>query len=140
MICNVSDNYPIILSVQFSFEHVVKPVDNSIPKPAGVNWKKVGGDLYAALVQERLSCIPASTNTVYDMEKAVRTKNKVLTECAEVSAPKRQRRARKAKLRTWTSEIRNGIRNKQKAFHLWKSAGKPKDDGNELLKQNTITT
>ena len=140
VICNVSDHYPIMLSVQFLFEHVVKSGDNCIPKPARVNWKKVDGDLYAALVRERLPCIPASANTVYDMEKAVRMINKVLTECAEESAPKRQRRARKAKLRTWTPEIRNAITNKKKAFYLWKSAGKPKDDGNELLKQKTTTT
>ena len=111
-----------------------------MPEPARVNWKKADKDLYAALVQERLSCIPTSANTVYDMEKAVRVLNKVLTECAEESAPKRKRRARKAKLRTWTPEIRNAITIKKKAFHQWKTAGKPKNEGNQLLTQKTVTT
>ena len=66
--------------------------------------------------------------------------NDVLTECADESAPKRQRRARKAKLRTWTPEIRSSITDKKEAFHLWKAAGKPKDEGNQILEQKRLTT
>ena len=57
-----------------------------------------------------------------------------------MSAPKRQRRARKAKLRTWTPEIRSAITDKKKAFHLWKAASKPQDEGNQILEQKRLAT
>ena len=44
--------------------------------------------LYAALVQERLSCIPPSANTVYDLEKAAVAVNDVLTEFADECSKK----------------------------------------------------
>ena len=46
---NVSDHYPIKLSIQFSCELVTRSEDKSMPKTARVNWKKVDEDLYAAL-------------------------------------------------------------------------------------------
>ena len=66
--------------------------------------------------------------------------NDALTECADESAPKRQRRARKGKLRTWTPEIRSAITAKKKTLHLWKAAGKPQDLGNQILEQKRSTT
>ena len=102
---NVSDLYPIKLSIQFSCERVARSEDKSIPKAAHVNWKKVNKDLYAALVQELLACISTEASAVYDVDKAVQTVNQVLAECAEESAPKRPRRPRKAKLKAWTPQI-----------------------------------
>ena len=66
-------------------------------------------DLYAALVKQRLPQIETNANTVYDLEKAVTSVNHVLTKCADDAAPRQQRRARKAKLRVWTPEIKAAI-------------------------------
>ena len=133
---NVSDHYPIKLSIQFSCERVTRSEDKSIPKTACVNWKKVDKDLYAALVQERLACISTEASAVYDVDKAVQTVNQVLAECD----PKRPRRPRKAKLKAWIPQIRSAITSKKAAFYQWKAAGRPNDEGNQLLVQKTATT
>ncbi|MEW8547953.1 MAG: reverse transcriptase family protein, partial [Candidatus Thiodiazotropha sp.] len=70
---------------------------------------------------------------MYDLDKVVTSVNKVLTVCGEEAAPKRARRARKAKLRTWSPEIKTAISEKKKTFYVWKSAGKPQDINNPLL-------
>ena len=72
---NVSDHYPIKLSIQFPCERVARSEDKSIPIAACVNWKKVDKDLYAALVQERLACISIEASALYDLDKAVQRVN-----------------------------------------------------------------
>ena len=65
------------------------------------------------------------------MEKAFAAVKDVLTECVDESAPKRQCRARNAKLSTWTPEIRSAITDKKKALHV-SVADKPQDEGNRF--------
>ena len=72
-------------------------------------------DLYAALVKQMLPQIETNANTVYLLEKAVTSVNHVLTKCADDAAPRQQRRARKAKLRVWTPEIKAAIKRKKDA-------------------------
>ena len=74
---NVSEHYPIKLSIQFSCERVARSEVKSIPKPTCVNWK-VDKDFYTALVQERMACVPTGTSAVYDVDNAVQTVNQVL--------------------------------------------------------------
>ena len=83
-------------------------------------------DLYAALVSEKLPQVSVNMDTVYDLEKSVCLVNQILAQCAVEAAPRQQRRARKAKLRTWKPEIKVAISKKKAAFHQWKMAGKPK--------------
>lgn len=140
VVSNVSDHYPIELTLEFSFNRVGVTEDKSIPNQTRVNWKKVDLDLYAALVSEKLPQIATCGNTVYDLEKAVSSVHQVLAQSADEAAPRRQRRARKAKLRTWTPEIISAISDKKNAFHCWKIAGKPNEEGNLLLAQKRLTT
>ena len=97
-------------------------------------------DLYAALVKQRLPQIETNANTVYDLEKAVASVNYVLTKCADDAAPRQQSRARRAKLRVWTPEIKAAITRKKDAFYRWKTAGRPQDGVNQLLIQKRLTT
>ena len=83
-------------------------------------------DLYAALLKQRLPQIESNANTVYDREKAVTSVNYVLAKCADDAAPRQQHRARKAKLRAWTPEIKAAITGKKDASYCWKVAGRPK--------------
>ena len=64
----------------------------------------------------------------------------MLAVCAEESAPKRPRRPRKAKLKAGRPQIRSAITIKKAAFYQWKAAGRPNDEGNQLLVQKTATT
>ena len=114
--------------------------DKCIPTQTRVTWKKVDQDLYAALLKQRLPQIEAIANTVYDLEKAATSVNYVLAKFADDAAPRQQRRARKAKLRAWTPEIKAAITGKKDAFYCWKVAGRPQDGGNHLLIQKRLTT
>ena len=83
-------------------------------------------DLYAALVKQRLPQIETNANTVYDLEKAVTSVNHVFTKCADDAAPRQQLRARKAKLRVWTPEIKAAITRKKMHSNARRWQGDPK--------------
>ena len=136
----MSDHYPIELVLAFAFNQVCVAEDKTMPDQTRVNWKKVDHDLYASLVSERLLQVLVNSNSVYDLERAVHSVNHTLAQCAIEAAPRQQRRPRKAKLRTWKPEIKSAVSEKKAAFHQWKIAGKPQEEGNLLLAQKKLTS
>ena len=140
VITNVSDHYPIELVLAFAFNQVFVAEDKTMPDQTRVNWKKVDHDLYASLVSERLPQVLVNSNSVYDLERAVHSVNHTLAQCAIEAAPRQQQRPRKANLRTWKPKIKSAVSEKKAAFHQWKIAGKPQDEGSLLLAQKKMTS
>lgn len=63
-----------------------------------------------------------------------------MVKAARSQGPQQQKRQRKAKLVTWTPEIKQAIRNKKTAFHEWKKANCPDNPQNALVINKKLTT
>ncbi len=57
-----------------------------------------------------------------------------------MTAQRGVKRAKKAKLAVWSTEIRTAIYNKKEAFYAWKCGGKPTDKTNGLVVNKKNTT
>ena len=63
-----------------------------------------------------------------------------MVKAARSQGPQQQQRQRKAKLVTWTPEIKQAVRNKKKAFYEWKKANRPDNLQNTWLINKKLTT
>ena len=63
-----------------------------------------------------------------------------MVKAAGSQGPQQQQRQRKAKLVTWTPEIKQAVRNKKKAFYEWKKANRPDNPQNTWLINKKLTT
>ena len=71
--------------------------------------------------------------TLGALDSEIRKLNQVLVQASEQSGPVCVAKHRRAKLETWTPEIKQDIQIKKIAFKQWKLASRPNEAGNILV-------
>ena len=136
----VSDHIPVFCQIHYDLDKVTNTASSAnLKPPSNIRWKKLDKDLYNSLLSSALQEVDTSVDTVGTLNNSVMKLNDVLDTCAKAAAPSKERRPRKAKLRTWTPEIMSAVGAKKKAFFDWKAAGRPDDKEHHTVinKKNT---
>ena len=83
---NVSDHYPILCTIQISSGiNTTSTEDTQNKTTQRINWNKVDLDLYSALVEQGISCLVPSFDSVYKIGTILEDINSILTKSAEIS-------------------------------------------------------
>ena len=136
----VSDHIPVFCQIRYDLDKVTNTASSAnLKPPSNIRWKKLDKDLYNSLLSSALQEVDTSVDTVGTLNNSVMKLNDVLDTCAKAAAPSKERRPRKAKLRTWTPEIMSTVGAKKKAFFDWKATGRPDDKEHHTVinKKNT---
>ena len=136
----VSDHIPVFCQIRYDLDKVTNTASSAnLKPPSNIRWKKLDKDLYNSLLSSALQEVDTSVDTVGTLNNSVMKLNDVLDTCAKAAAPSKERRPRKAKLRTWTPEIMSAVGAKKMAFFDWKAAGRPDDKEHHTVinKKNT---
>ena len=135
---NVSDHYPLLLTVELEVNRV--PETNlTMPQSSRIKWDKVDKEAYIATVSERLSTLKTDISSLGVLDSEIRRLNEILIGSAEDHAPKKLKRHRKAKLKVYSPEIKQAIKEKKKAFWRWKEGNRPGDEGDVLVINKKLT-
>ena len=129
---NVSDHYPILCSFDIQLSAVRSTSETTFP-PSKVKWEKIDKDQYRDIVTASIAKVDQNPTTLGALDAEIRKLNQVLVKASEQSGPTRVAKPRRAKLKTWTPEIKQAIQNKKRAFKEWKLASRPNEAGNILV-------
>ena len=139
---NVSDHIPVVCEVHYQLDKIDTASKNvNLQSSSKILWKKLDHERYNKNLSRTLENINTEIDSMSTLDNAVRDLNNALTECAKAAAPKPKSRPRKAKLKVWTSEVKEAVEAKKKAFFAWKSAGRPQNKTDRTVinkKQTTI--
>ena len=89
---------------------------------------------------ESIAKVDQNPTTLGALDAEIRKLNQVLVKASEQSGPTRVAKPRRAKLKTWTPEIKQAIQNKKRAFKEWKLASRPNKAGNILVLNKKLTS
>ncbi|MES9880811.1 MAG: reverse transcriptase family protein [Sedimenticola sp.] len=139
---NVSDHYPVYCKLKLNGKLTQISTNNNIERNSKIKWDRLDSDVYCAELNKSLPKLKDKVNSVAELELEVTKLNEILKSSAEASVPKRVRRIRKAKLKTWTPEIQIALAAKKKAFHEWKINGRSRNitDKTVINKKQTTRT
>ncbi|CAG2214135.1 unnamed protein product [Mytilus edulis] len=140
---NVSDHYPILLSVL----HHQKKLNTSEKSQIStktfnkrIKWDKIDTGKYASLISTEISSTRCKIQNREDIVSGFSTLNNIIIKATKVFAPKSNKGKKKPKLQVMNEEIRKAISNKKVAFYNWKNNGSINDQHNYYLKQKKLTT
>ena len=121
----MSDHIPVFCQIHYDLDKVTNMASSAnLKPPSNIRWKKLDKELYnSGLLSSALQEVDTSVDTVGTLNNSVMKLNDVLDTCAKAAEPSKERRPRKAKLRTWTPEIQSTVGAMKKAFFDWKAAG-----------------
>ena len=136
---NVSDHYPVLCTLNIQLD-AAKPTSVSTLPPSKVKWEKVDKACYEEIVTEDVQNVWGGSTSLGALGAEICQLNQILVKASEQAGPVRVMRPRRAKLQTWTLEIKQAIQNKKKAFKEWKLANRPNDVGNTLLINKKLAT
>ena len=136
---NVSDHYLILCSFDIQLSAVRSTGETTFP-PSKVKWKKIDKDQYREIVTVSIAKVDQNPTTLGALDAEIRKLNQVLVKASEQSGPTRVAKPRKAKLKTWTQEIKQAIQNKKRAFKEWKLASRPNEAGNILVLNKKLSS
>ena len=135
---NVSDHYPLCCTLECVVNrHVtVKPEVAIAPAPPPhkrVRWDKLDKEEYKQTVSSGTSKLRHDISSPSILDLQITKLNEIVVKAARSQGPQQQQRQRKAKLVTWTPEIKQAVRNKKKAFYEWKKTNRPDNPQNTWL-------
>ena len=136
---NVSDHYPVLYTLNIQLDAAKLTSVSTLP-PSKVKWEKVDKAWYEEIVTEGVQDVRGGSTSLGALDAEIRQLNQILVKASEQAGPVRVMRPRKAKLQTWTPEIKQAIQNKKRAFKEWKLANRPNDVGNTLVINKKLAT
>ncbi|VDI26989.1 Hypothetical predicted protein [Mytilus galloprovincialis] len=117
---NVSDHYPILLSVL----HHQKKLNTSEKSQIStktfnkrIKWDKIDTGKYASLISTEISSTRCKVQNREDIVSGFITLNSIIIKATKVFAPKSNKGKKKPKLQVMNEEIRKAISNKKVAFY-----------------------
>ena len=90
------------------------------PLPKRVRWDKVDQTYYQQVISEGVKTLNTDATSLGSLDDKICKLNQILVSASVAAGPPVVRRVRRAKLRTWTPEIQQAV--KDKNWHL--STGK----------------
>ena len=136
---NVSHDYPILCTLNIQL-NAAKPTSVAILPPFKIRWEKVDKMQYEEIVTGYMPNVKCGSTSLGALDAEIRKLNQILVKAFEHAGPARVVTPRRAKLKTWTPEIKQAIQNKKRAFKEWKLASRPNDIGNMLIMNKKLTT
>ena len=136
---NVSDHYPILCSFDIQLSAVRSTSETAFP-PSKVKWEKIDKDQYRDIVTVGIAKVDQNPTTLGGLDAEIRKLNQILVKASEQSGHTRVAKPRRAKLKTWTPEIKQAIQNKKRAFKEWKLASRPNEAGNILVLNKKLSS
>ncbi|CAG2244194.1 unnamed protein product [Mytilus edulis] len=136
---NVSDHYPLLLSLDFEITKSSNTKTEFNPKMK-VKWDKADLSKYTEIINEGLITSLQDINTKVDIETGFHDITAVIAKATNEIAQKPKTRKNKPKLKVMSDEILKAIRNKKSAFYYWKAKGRPTDSLDPFLLEKKITT
>ncbi|VDI12916.1 Hypothetical predicted protein [Mytilus galloprovincialis] len=136
---NVSDHYPLLLSLDFEITKSSNTKTEFNPKMK-VKWDKADLSKYTEIINEGLITSLQDINTKVDIETGFHDITAVIAKATNEIAQKPKTRKNKPKLKVMSDEILKAIRNKKSAFYYWKAKGRPTDSLDPFLLEREITT
>lgn len=137
---NVSDHYPIKCRLEVHGKLLNEKKDLKIERSSKIKWDKLDPEVYCAELSNSLEKLNYDVNSVAGLEMAVTKLNDILKTSAEAAVPKKLRRIRRAKLKTWTPEIQTALAAKKRAFHEWKVNGRSRNETDQTVINKKLTT
>ncbi|CAG2248448.1 unnamed protein product [Mytilus edulis] len=117
---NVSDHYPLLLSLDFEITKSSNTKTEFKPKMK-VKWDKADLSKYTEIINEGLITSLQDINTKVDIETGFHDITAVIAKATNEIAQKPKTRKNKPKLKVMSDEILKAIRNKKSAFYYWKA-------------------
>ncbi|MEW8547754.1 MAG: reverse transcriptase family protein, partial [Candidatus Thiodiazotropha sp.] len=136
---NVSDHLPLMCTLDINLEIVNKPKSMQ-QKPAKVKWEKVDKDEYKARVSERLATVCGEQNSLGVLDSEIAKLNDILRTSANPQEKSGRKPSKKPKLKVWTPDIQQAIKEKKRAFGEWKFNGQPNTKEHWLVINKKVTT
>ena len=136
---NVSNHYPILCSFDIQLSAARSTSETTFP-PSKVKWEKIDKDQYRDIVTVSIAEVDQNPTTLAALDSEIRKLDQVLVKASKQSEPVREAKPRRAKLKTWTSEIKQAIQNKKRAFEEWKLASRPNEAGNILVLNKKLSS
>ena len=112
---NVSDHYPVLSRIQLKISRVNK-TNVSMQQSSKVKWDKMDKDSYSLLISQKVRTLNVKPTSLASLDCEIRKLNDILVTTTETHGPKKVRRHRKAKLKVYSPEIKQAIRNKKRSF------------------------
>lgn len=136
---NVSDHVPVLCKLQLNLERCVNNKCN-LKLTNRIRWDKVDKNHYIQMLDQSLQRLNIHVGTVSTLDNSMLKLNQIISECAKEAAPRRAKRPRKTKLRTWTPRVQETVRTKKKAFLEWKQAGRSSNKDHVTVVNKKQTT
>jgi len=143
VIGNVSDHYPLKLTIQFDHskqEYGTKQDGDKRMPSTRINWDKIDKNKYQKSIELKLTEVNLELNNIGDISSTLENLNNIIIEAAENVNPKRKHGHRKPKLQVMNEAIHQAIREKKTAFYIWKTNGRSKDPTNSHVANKKLTT
>ena len=119
---NVSDHYPIRCTIDVDIQKVQHNEEDKNTLPSKVPWDKVDKELYLTLVSEDIQNLDISLETPHELDSTLQKVNNLLVVAANSCYTKKKVGNRKPKLKVWTEDIREALKNSKKAHYQYKIA------------------
>ena len=136
---NVSDHIPLACTLRANLTRVSKQ-KQSIPTPRRIKWDKLDKAEYKATVANRLVSVNGEAKSTGLLDIEIQKLNEILVSSAKMLSPSVVSGSKKPKLRVWSPEIQQAVREKKKAFWEWKLGDRPKTKENWLVINRKTTT
>lgn len=139
---NTSDHHPVKISLKFDFGRKISEDSKSSNRGKRINWEKLDVDLYKAMIRDKTKSID-DCNMEDDVVITQTLTNicEIMKDTAEECTPNRPNLKPKArpKLKVWTPEIKNAVKEMRKGYELWINAGKPLEPWNKIYQTRQTT-
>ena len=136
---NVSDHYTILCTLNIQL-NAAKPTSVAILPSSKIRWEKLEKMQYEEILTGCMPNVKCGSTSLGALDAEIRKLNQILVKASEHAGPVRVVKPRRAKLKTWTPEIKQAIQIKKRAFKKWKLASRPNDAGNMLVMNKKLTT
>ena len=136
---NVSDHYPVKMTVSVNFNMAVVKPNKKVGQSARIKWSKVDKEQYSAKVNGKLDQVCYKLESL-NPDDTVKTINNILTTSARECAPTKGKSKKIPKLKVMTPKIQSAIHAKKHAFHLWKQNGRSNDSSNFYVVEKKLKT
>ncbi|WAR06081.1 POLR-like protein [Mya arenaria] len=127
---NLSDHYPISMSLKCSFKKQCTKQVTTLYKRR-INWEKIDKETYQNLINEKIQHLRVTeTADISSITENTKQIIQIINDSMQTFSRKPRSMKAKPKLRVWNHDIANSLNALRWSYKEWKDAGKPTENGN----------
>ncbi|WAR14005.1 POLR-like protein [Mya arenaria] len=127
---NLSDHYPISMSLKCSFKKQCTKQVTTLYKRR-INWEKIDKETYQNLINEKIQHLRVTeTADISSITENTKQIIQIINDSMQTFSRKPRSMKAKPKLRVWNHDIANSLNALKCSYKEWKDAGKPTENGN----------